>query len=133
MDCIEKDLRQNRLMRQRQRNNIVLRRMNSRDKIDNSINDRKQTPFMKTFREYSSASVIHGVSYINPNGRMIAEKVIWMILVASAFAFAAYEVQSLYENWQESPVLTVLDTVTLPIEEINFPAITICSNNKVNL
>ena len=125
MDFIEKDLRNNRLLRQRKRNDI-LGRKNSRDKIDNSVNKMEKTPFMRTIREYTSASVIHGVSYINPDGRMIAEKIIWTILVASAFAFAAYEVQSLYKNWQESPVLTVLDTVTLPIEEIDFPAITIC-------
>ena len=126
MNCIEKDLRNNRLLRQRKRNDILLCKKNSRDKINSSVNDREQNPFMRTIREYTSASVIHGVSYMNPDGRMIAEKIIWTILVASAFAFAAYEVHSLYENWQESPVLTVLDTVTLPIEEIDFPAITIC-------
>ena len=43
-----------------------------------------------------------------------------------AIAFTTFQVVTLYNDWQDHPVITTLDTVALPIEEIEFPAVTIC-------
>ena len=105
---------------------IIQLRKKTEKNLHSSLNDTRQTPFMKTLSDYASASVIHGVSYINPSGNTLGERILWLILVALAFAFASHEVRILYQSWQDNPVITVLDTVTLPIEEIEFPAVTIC-------
>ena len=115
-----------RIKRNMEGGSIIQRRKNSEKNFQSSLNDKKQTPFMKTLSDYASASVIHGVAYINPSGNTTGERILWFILVALAFAFASHEVRILYQRWQENPVITVLDTVTLPIEEIEFPAVTIC-------
>jgi MFS-type transporter involved in bile tolerance (Atg22 family) len=33
----------------------------------------------------------------------------------------------LYSDWQENPVLTTVTTTALPVINIDFPAVTICS------
>ena len=38
----------------------------------------------------------------------------------------------LYNKYTDNPILRSVDDINYPIENINFPAITICSNNKVN-
>ena len=36
----------------------------------------------------------------------------------------------IYVNWKEQPVITTINTVAYPIENIEFPAITICSQGS---
>ena len=109
-----------------QMDSIIQLRKKSKKNCQSSLNDTRQSPFMKTLSDYASASVIHGVAYINPSRNSLGERILWLILVALAFAFASHEVRILYQSWQDNPVITVLDTVTLPIKEIEFPAVTIC-------
>jgi hypothetical protein len=33
----------------------------------------------------------------------------------------------LYADWQEKPVLTTVTTTALPVTQVDFPAVTICS------
>ena len=126
MDSIDKGKGLKRIKRSMKNDSIIQLRKNSKKKFQSSLNDTKQTAFMKTLSDYASASAIHGVAYLNPSSNTAGERILWLILVALAFAFASHEVRILYQRWQDNPVITVLDTVTLPIEEIEFPAVTIC-------
>jgi len=36
----------------------------------------------------------------------------------------------MYADWQEKPVLTTVTTTALPVSEISFPAVTVCSEGK---
>ena len=38
--------------------------------------------------------------------------------------------QTFFPVWYDSPTVTVLDTMTYPIEELTFPTITICPQNS---
>ena len=87
---------------------------------------KKDSPIVKTAKEYSSTSVIHGLAYTMSDKQSLLERLLWTILVCSAFLLSSYQLQVMYKDWQDKPVITVLDTVSLPIEEIEFPAITIC-------
>ena len=37
-----------------------------------------------------------------------------------------------YNDWQDNPVLTTVQTTGMPISKIDFPAITICSQGTIN-
>ena len=39
----------------------------------------------------------------------------------------------LYLDWQEKPVLTTVTTTALPVSQVDFPALTICSEGKLKL
>ena len=79
-----------------------------------------------TTQEYSSATTIHGIAYIFGDDVSKLESFLWAVVVALALLLTTYQVANLYKDWQNDPVVTTLDTVALPIEEIEFPAVTIC-------
>ena len=91
----------------------------------NELNSARKRIFGTT-KEYASATTIHGFSYIADENQSTAERLVWAIVVISAIIFTACQVSSLYKEWQDEPVITTLETVAEPIEEIKFPAVTIC-------
>ena len=79
-----------------------------------------------TTKEYSSGTTIHGIAYLSGDRVSGVERLLWAIVVLLAIYLATYQVVNLYNDWQHHPVVTTLDTVALPIEEMEFPAVTIC-------
>ena len=58
-------------------------------------------------------------------------RILWFIL----FSFAVYYGYLLYtpflDAWHHEPTVIATDQADFPVEKIPFPAITICSNNKI--
>ena len=40
--------------------------------------------------------------------------------------------KQVYQDWQDNPVLTTINTTTKPIRDIDFPAITICGQGTID-
>ena len=91
-----------------------------------------KNPYTKTINEYASVSTAHGIAYIFEDGRCFCERIIWMIVVVLALTFAICMSTTAYKNWKNNPVLTSVRTTGLPIENIEFPAITICTQGSAN-
>ena len=93
-----------------------------------SIKHRKsiRKRIVDTTKEYSSATTIHGIAYLFDGHVSILERYFWAVVVCMAIYLATYQVSNLYNDWQDDPVVTTLETVALPIEDIEFPAVTIC-------
>ena len=79
-----------------------------------------------TTKNYSSTTTIHGISYLFSGNISGLERLLWIIVVIFAVFFTTFQVVKLYNEWQAKPVITTLDTVALPIKDIEFPAVTIC-------
>ena len=79
-----------------------------------------------TTKKYSSSTTIHGISYLSSDNVSKLERLLWISIVLLAIFFTTFQVINLYDEWQAKPVITTLDTVALPIKEIEFPAVTIC-------
>lgn len=86
----------------------------------------------QTCREYASSTTAHGFSYVVEQGNSVGERILWSIIVILALLFTTSQMSTLYMEWQNDPVITTLDTVALPIEEVQFPAITICPQGSVH-
>ena len=82
-------------------------------------------------KEYASSSTIHGFAYIFDHRHSTSARCLWTIAVVLAFSLTAWQMTSLYTQWKNDPVITTLDTVALRIEEIEFPAVTICPQGSV--
>lgn len=80
----------------------------------------------ETTRQFAKATTIHGCSYIFHERNCAVERLFWMVVVALALTLTTYQVVTLYDEWQDEPVITVLETVAEPIDNIKFPAVTIC-------
>ena len=91
-----------------------------------------KNPYTKTINEYASVSTAHGIAYIFEDGRCFFERIIWIIVVVLALTFAICMSTTAYKNWKNNPVLTSVRTTGLPIENIEFPAITICTQGSAN-
>ena len=92
----------------------------------------KKSSIGKTAKQYASTSTAHGLAYIVEDGRSYLERIFWIFVTALAVFFTAFQTIQLYSQWKNDPVVTSLDTVKLPISEIEFPAITICPQGSVN-
>ena len=56
----------------------------------------------------------------------------WTICILVGLSLATIFFMPLYNKWFYHPIIRSIETNNYPIENINFPAVTICSNNKVN-
>ena len=89
-------------------------------------------PFFQTVHEYAEVATTHGIYYIFESGRLVLERVFWVIVVILALLFAIGLSVSAYDNWKANPVLTSVGTTGYPIEKVAFPSITICPQGSAN-
>ena len=52
--------------------------------------------------------------------------------IIGGFGIAAYMIQLSSITWSEHPVITTLDSITAPIDDVQFPTITVCSADQPN-
>ena len=101
--------------------------------MDDCKDERKKAsrPYSKTLFEYAAASTTHGIFYIFEKGRLILERVFWIIVVIIAVVIAVTWSFMAYEKWQEDPILTTVSTTGLPVKNVPFPSITICAQGII--
>ena len=88
-------------------------------------------PCLSIIKEYCESSSLHGLKYISEDGRHWTERVLWFILCLMGFVLTIYFIIPIWIKWNSHPTLTTLDSTNHPVWEIDFPAVTICSPNKV--
>ena len=81
---------------------------------------------VETVRDYSLESSIHGLSYLGNRNHSGCGRVFWMLTVLLALGCTSNQVFQIWSQWLDKPVETTLDTISLPVEEIDFPAVTLC-------
>ena len=84
-----------------------------------------------TSQGYASNTTIHGISYLFQSRHGI-ETFIWFLVVVAAMMFTILQTTTLYIDWQNEPVITSLDTIAMPIKDIEFPAVTICPQGAIS-
>ena len=70
-----------------------------------------------------SASTIHGLSQIPRSSNSII-KIIWLLVVLIIFALTFVMTYYSFNDWAEEPLST--SVAQIPIEEMVFPAVTVC-------
>ncbi len=79
------------------------------------------------FADFFEQSTIHGFQYLTPSNSVV-RRLFWGVLLLVSFTASVSVIQSLMQNWRESPVVTSFDTTSYPIQNIPFPAVTVCPN-----
>ena len=90
----------------------------------------KQKPksaIIGTLRSYTSNATVHGLSYIGDLTLPVVDRLVWLVVVVVFGSCAAYLSHGVFKEWQSNKVVTTLRETELPITELDFPAITICS------
>ena len=86
---------------------------------------------MGNLRTFLETSTIHGLAYISTSRKYV--KSFWILIVMGGFIGAGVLINQSFENWNESPVKTTIET--LPITNLKFPKVTVCppKNTYTNL
>ena len=58
-------------------------------------------------------------------------RILWALLCASSLVLCLYLMLPIYQKYIDFPTVTTVVETNHPIYKIDFPAVTICSNNKI--
>ena len=78
------------------------------------------------FSTFCQASTIHGVQYVSPERGQGFRILVWGFIISFCFAAAGFFVANLADSWFENPTVTTIASSSTPVQEIPFPAVTIC-------
>ena len=59
-------------------------------------------------------------------------RIFWVPVIIGGFVMVCIIFAPLYNKFRDKPIIRSVEDLHYPIENIDFPAVTICSNNKVN-
>ena len=71
---------------------------------------------------------IKGVQYLVK--RSFVTQSIWLILLILALSGAAIFASNIFNDWQEERTITSLKTISKPVNELDFPLVTICKDGQ---
>ena len=55
-----------------------------------------------------------------------------VLIVAFAFSTAGILINTAFAQWEHNPTITTLDTIAAPIDDIQFPTVTVCNDYTSN-
>ncbi|XP_013189656.2 pickpocket protein 28 [Amyelois transitella] len=89
---------------------------------------------MKSFgndvREYLLTSTLHGLRYIGEKKLTWFERIFWLVAFGFSLVCAAFFILNVYAKWRLSPMIVSINPQNMPLEELPFPALTICNVNQ---
>ncbi|CAH1959276.1 unnamed protein product [Acanthoscelides obtectus] len=87
---------------------------------------------MVYFREYCDYTGIHGFRYIGED-RTLAERIWWTIWLLLSMIFCGLMVYQIFDKYINYPVLITFSMKETRLQQIPFPAVTICPRAKFSL
>ena len=99
-----------------------------------TINDASK-PWSKLWQDISAyfrETTVHGFRYI-VEGENIIEKLFWVMIIIAGFLVSGYFILSSFHDWANTPIETTIDSLTMPIEELYQPAITVCNPDGLQM
>ena len=81
---------------------------------------------LKTYCEQTS---LHGWYYIAKDKKIW--KIVWSVIVLASVAVASLFIYEAAEEFTKSTVVTTIQSTTVPLSEVYFPAVTVCNINQV--
>ena len=86
----------------------------------------------KDVYEYFSETTVHGFQYI-VTGRNWFERLFWASLIVCGFILGSMIFYHSLHDWNETPLQTTIKQVSLPIEELNYPSVTVCNPAELQM
>ncbi|XP_039752611.1 pickpocket protein 28-like [Pararge aegeria] len=94
----------------------------------------RQIPFFQSFRrdlrEYLLTSTLHGLRYVGEKRLTWFERFFWLAAFGSSLICAAFFILNVYAKWRMSPMIVSINPENMPLNQLPFPAITICNVNQ---
>lgn len=85
------------------------------------------TPLKRTLRGYAGSASVHGINYFADVGQHWCPRFTWLIAVFVFLVLGSYWSGLDYLHWINHPVVIIAKSFGKPIANLEFPAISICS------
>ena len=85
---------------------------------------------MSTLKQYCQQTSLHGWNYIANDKK--EWKIVWGLIVLASIAMASTFIYTATEDFLNSTVVTTIQSTTVPLSEVYFPAVTVCNINQVS-
>lgn len=85
-----------------------------------------------TICEFFKHSVFHGYKYLVEPRLSFLDKLCWAIVLVFTLLFSVYIATSGVLNFNENPTFTSLQSQQYPTSKVPFPAVCVCSINKIS-
>ena len=85
---------------------------------------------LQTVKDYSEVCTVHGVGYIFARGQHALERLLWILVVVVGVVLATFFSIEAYLAWGDFPLITSVSTTALPISELAWPSVTLCSQGR---
>ena len=82
---------------------------------------------LDTVKEYSDHTTIHGINYVFANFLSFNDRIFWLVIFLAGMLFSIYLSLDAFIDWRQNMIITRFENSELPVTEIDFPAVTICS------
>ena len=86
----------------------------------------------KAIISYFSETTVHGFRYVAEGGN-ICEKMSWVVLIVIGFILSGCIILRSFTDWEETPLQTTIAKISMPIEELYQPAITVCNPDGLKM
>ena len=80
-------------------------------------------------KAYFLETTVHGFRYL-VEGRNLFERFVWLCVIFCGFSYTTYTVLGALQFWDSHPLETTIDEVGIPVQELPFPAITVCDTKS---
>lgn len=82
-------------------------------------------------KEFFLETSIHGLKYVGQRERHLTERIFWILsFVVGCFA-AFWLIKDIWWKYYDSPIIVTFQPFQTTVDQIPFPAITICNMNKL--
>ena len=81
--------------------------------------------------QYLENTTVHGFAYLQRKNSLIS-KLFWFLIIITFFTFAAYLIYQAFEDWSENQTITTISSIATPIQESQFPTVTVCQNPETS-
>ena len=82
---------------------------------------------LDTIKEYSDHTTIHGINYVFASFLSFNDRLFWFIIFITGLALSVFLSLDAFLDWRKNMIVTRFENSELPVTEIEFPAVTICS------
>uniref|UniRef100_A0A1B0CQE6 Putative sodium channel protein nach n=1 Tax=Lutzomyia longipalpis TaxID=7200 RepID=A0A1B0CQE6_LUTLO len=86
-----------------------------------------------TWQQFCDTTFIHGVRYIEDPMGNIYTHIAWFFITTSSFILAIMLINTFWEAYKTNPTRMNVESVNVPITELDFPAVTFCNVNRINV
>ncbi|XP_047000159.1 pickpocket protein 28-like [Schistocerca americana] len=102
---------------------------------DPTAADRKRTTLLQKtwayFKEYCVNTSLHGLKYVGEDRCPLAQRLFWLLTFLVSLIVCCVFIWNAKLKWDTTPVIVTLADSSYPVGKVPFPAVTICSETKL--